>query len=122
MTTLHLAPNLNGGSEWSWNKSDRWADSDWGSTQGSGDERTPNQIAEAERRKAARALKFEETKKKGQEPGASAVQAVMQGDFDSGINMTVTGEAARVAGRRLPRAVDRGDGSRMRSDTPSRDD
>ena len=86
-----------------------------------GDERDPNQIAKAERRKAVGAPKQEE-RKKGQEPGASAVPAGLQGDFDSGINMTDTGEAARVVGTHLPRAVDRGDGSRMRSDTPTRND
>ena len=112
----------NWGSEWSWDKNSSWADSDWGSNQGSGDERTPNQVAKAERRKATREAKREERKKKKQEPGASAVGAELQGDFDSGINMAEAGDAARVAGTRLPRPVDRGEGSRVRSDSPGRRD
>ena len=110
------------GTEWSWDRNSNWADSDCGSAQGSGDERTPNQVAKAERSKAAREAKRKDRKKKKEEPGASAVEAGMQGDFDSGINVAVAGDAARVAGTRLPRPVDRGEGPRVRSDTPGRTD
>ena len=75
-----------------------------------------------EKRRATRNAKKERRRRNPEHRCQSAIDVGMQRDFDSGIDMAVAGDAARVAGTRLPRPVDRGEGSRMRSDTPTRKD